>query len=201
MGEVLPMSTSIFNLTNPEIYVITAAHEGQVSGQVATWVTLAALVPERLRVVTILSPRNFTFGLVRESKRFVLHLLAQGQQDWLPLFGLYSMREVDKFAGIAIAKTADGIPIVPDTCGWAECQIVQEVDLGDRVIFIADVVHHQVFAERKPLCRIEAMAGLPPEVVRELATKRLEDIECDRGLMGSFHAIQRDRCKNLRTIG
>jgi flavin reductase (DIM6/NTAB) family NADH-FMN oxidoreductase RutF len=188
MGEVLSMSTSIFNLTNSEIYVLTAAHEGQVGGQVATWVTLAALVPEHLRVVTILSPRNFTFGLIQESKRFMLHLLAQGQQDWLPLFGLYSMREIDKFARIAIAQTIDGIPILPDTCGWAECQVVQEVDLGDRVIVIADVVHHQVYAERKPLCRVEAMAGLPPEVVQELAAKRLEDIECDRGLMERYRS-------------
>jgi flavin reductase (DIM6/NTAB) family NADH-FMN oxidoreductase RutF len=188
VGEVLSMSTSIFNLTNPEIYVLTAAHEGQVSGQVATWVTLAALVPEHLRVVTILSPRNFTFGLIQESKRFVLHLLAQGQQDWLPLFGLYSMREVDKFAGIACERTTNSIPILPDTCGWAECQVVQEVNLGDRIIIIADVVNHQVYAERKPLCRVEAMAGLPPEIVQALAAKRLEDIECDRGLMESFQS-------------
>ncbi|NJM76640.1 MAG: hypothetical protein HC852_13715 [Acaryochloridaceae cyanobacterium RU_4_10] len=55
------MSTSIFNLTNPEIYVITAAHEGQVSGQVATWVTLAALVPERLRV----GDHSVSFGILR----------------------------------------------------------------------------------------------------------------------------------------
>jgi flavin reductase (DIM6/NTAB) family NADH-FMN oxidoreductase RutF len=182
------MSSSIFNLTNPEIYVLTAAHEGQVGGQVATWVTLAALVPEHLRVVTILSPRNFTFGLIRQSKRFVLHLLAQGQEDWLPLFGLYSMREVDKFAGIACERTADSIPILPDTCGWAECQVVQEVDLGDRVMMIADVVNHRFYPERKPLCRIEAIAGLPPEVTQELAAKRLEDIECDRGLMECYRS-------------
>ena len=182
------MSSSIFNLTNPEIYVLTAAHEGQVSGQVATWVTLAALVPEHLRVVTILSSRNFTFGLIQESKRFVLHLLAEGQQDWLPLFGLYSMREVDKFAGITIKRTAEGIPILPDTCGWAECQIVQEVDLGDRTIVIADVVNHRVYPERKTLCLIEAIAGLPPEVVQELAAKRLEDIECDQALMESHRS-------------
>ncbi len=176
------MSSSIFNLTNPELYVITAAHEGQMSGQITTWVALGALIPEHLRVVAVISPLNFTFGLIRQSQRFVVNLLAEGQQDWLPLFGLHSTREINKFDGIVFETTANGIPILPQTCGWAECQIVQEVDLGDRTVIIADVLNHEVDEVRKPLCRAEAMAALPPEVGQALAQKRLLDIECDRAL-------------------
>jgi flavin reductase (DIM6/NTAB) family NADH-FMN oxidoreductase RutF len=177
------MNSSIFNLTNPELYVITAAHSGQVSGQITTWVTSGALVPEHLRIVTVISPRNFTFALIQQSRHFVVNLLAQGQQDWLPLFGLQSSREIDKFDGILTETTANGIPILPETCGWAECRTVHEVDLGDRTIIIADVLTHQVDMSRKPLCRAEAMAALPPTVGEALAQKRLLDIECDRVLM------------------
>lgn len=177
------MNSSIFNLTNPELYVITAAHSGQVSGQITTWVTLGALVPEHLRIVTVISPRNFTFALIQQSQHFVVNLLAQGQQDWLPLFGLQSTREIDKFDGILTEATANGIPILPHTCGWAECRTVQEVNLGDRIIIIADVLTHQVDTSRKPLCRAEAMAELPSAVGEALAQKRLLDIECDRALM------------------
>jgi flavin reductase (DIM6/NTAB) family NADH-FMN oxidoreductase RutF len=177
------MSSSIFNLANPEIYVITAAHEGRSSGQVTTWVTLGALVPERLRLVTVVSPRNFTFGLIQGSQRFVVNLLGEGQQDWLPLFGLRSSRDMNKFDGILTQTTPTGIPILPGTCGWAECQIVQDVDLGDRYVLIADVLHHELDESRKPLRRIEAMAALPLEVGQALARKRLLDIECDRALM------------------
>jgi flavin reductase (DIM6/NTAB) family NADH-FMN oxidoreductase RutF len=182
------MSTSIFNLANPEIYVITAAHEGQRSGQVTTWVTVGALVPEHLRVVTVISPRNFTFALIQNSQRFAINLLAEGQQDWLPLFGLRSSRDVNKFDGILTETTPTGIPILPQTCGWAECQIVQDVDLGDRHILIADVLHHELNASRKPLRRIEAMAALPPEVGQALAQKRLLDIECDRALLQAYQS-------------
>ncbi|MGB8701698.1 MAG: flavin reductase family protein [Thermosynechococcaceae cyanobacterium] len=174
------MAASIFNLVNPELYVITAHHQGQQGGQIATWVTLAGLVPEHLRVVIVLSPRNFTFALIQQSQRFVLNLLAEGQQDWLPLFGLCSMREVDKFAEIAIHTTASGIPILPDTCGWAECQITQSVDMGDRTIIIADVLHQDVQGDRQPLCRREALQKLPPEVAQDLAQKRLQDIAAER---------------------
>jgi flavin reductase (DIM6/NTAB) family NADH-FMN oxidoreductase RutF len=177
------MSTSIFNLTNPEIYVITAAHDGLMSGQITTWVTLGSLVPEHLRVVTVISPRNFTFALIQKSRHFVVNLLAEGQQDWLPLFGLQSTREVNKFDGILTDMTANGIPVLPQTCGWAECQIVQAVDLGDRHVIIADILHHALHESRKPLRRVEAMAALPSEVGQALAQKRGLDIECDRILM------------------
>jgi flavin reductase (DIM6/NTAB) family NADH-FMN oxidoreductase RutF len=177
------MSSSIFNLTNPELYVITAAHGGQVSGQITTWVTVGAMVPEHLRIVTVISPRNFTFALIQQSQHFVVNLLAEGQQDWLPLFGLRSTRDVDKFDGILTGTTASKIPILPNTCGWAECQTVQEMDLGDRIIIIANVLTQQVDDSRKPLCRTEAMAALPPEVGQALAQKRLLDIEGDRALM------------------
>jgi flavin reductase (DIM6/NTAB) family NADH-FMN oxidoreductase RutF len=177
------MSSSIFNLVNPELYVITAVHEGQASGQIATWVMLAALVPEHLRVVVVLSPRNFTFRLIQESRHFVINLLAEGQQDWLPLFGLRSSAEIDKFAQIPVRTTVSGIPILPQTCGWAECQTVQEVDLSDRVVVIADVLQQEVDASRQPLCRTEALAALPQQVREALVQKRLLDIESDRALM------------------
>jgi flavin reductase (DIM6/NTAB) family NADH-FMN oxidoreductase RutF len=183
------MNRSIFSLINPELYVITAAHAGQWGGQITTWVTVGALVPEHLRVVTILSPRNFTFGLVQHSGHFVVNLLAQGQQDWLPLFGLCSMREVDKFAGIPIQKSPSGVPILPNICGWAECQVVQSVDLGDRTVIIADVLHHEVYDDLQPLRRVEALATLQPEVAQALAAKRVLDIECDRGLIKTHHNL------------
>jgi flavin reductase (DIM6/NTAB) family NADH-FMN oxidoreductase RutF len=177
------MSSSIFSLSNPELYIITAAHEGQVSGQIATWVTLGALVPEHLRIIAVISPRNFTWVLIQKSRYFVVNLLAEGQQDWLPLFGLQSSRETNKFDGILTKTTPRGIPILPQTCGWAECQTVQEVDLGDRIIVIANVLKQEVYETHKPLCRAEAMAALPPQVSQALTQKRLLDIDWDRALM------------------
>ncbi len=178
-----PSLSSIFSLTNPEIYVITAAANGQVSGQVATWVTLGSLIPEHPRVVTILSPRNFTVPLIQQSQQFVVNLLAADQPQWLPLFGLQSMSSVDKFAHIAYQITHSGIPILPDTCGWAECQVVQEIDLGDRLVVIAEVIQHQVDPNRPALRRAEALAQLPAEIKASLGEKRLQDIAADRLLL------------------
>jgi flavin reductase (DIM6/NTAB) family NADH-FMN oxidoreductase RutF len=185
-GSVCVMS--IFNLTNPEIYVITAAQEGQMGGQVTTWVTLATLIPEQLRVVAVISPRNFTFPLIQKSQRFVVNLLAADQAEWLPHFGLRSQREFDKFAGIPYTTTPQGIPLLPNTCGWADCIVVESVDRGDRVVLIADVIDQMVFPDRKPLRRVEALAALPSEVTQALAEKRSLDIEVERKLRESWEA-------------
>ena len=178
--------SSIFHLTNQEIFVVTAAHEGQVSGQVATWVMLVTLVPDRLRIGVAISPLNFTYTLINQSQKFVVNLLAEGQHDWLPLFGLKSTWEIDKFAEIDIKLTASGIPVLPGTCGWAECRIGQQVDIGDRVLYIADVVKHHLYPDRQPLREIEAFLALPENVVQALTEKLQNDAERARDLIKPF---------------
>ncbi len=176
--------SSIFTLVNAEIYVITAAHQGLRGGQVATWVMLASLVPEQMRVVAVISPCNFTYTLMQASQQFVLHLLAQGQQDWLPLFGMHSGHQTDKFAQIDdLQFTQGGIPILPGTCGWIKCNISHQINTGDRIILIADGVESHLNSDRKPLRRIEALEALPEAITQALLQQRQADIERDRNLI------------------
>jgi flavin reductase (DIM6/NTAB) family NADH-FMN oxidoreductase RutF len=176
-------SESIFHLTNHEIYVITAADQEHISGQVATWVMLTTLVPDRMRVIASISPQNFTCGLIQASQRFVVNLLSQEQAPWLPRFGLHSSRTHHKFEGLAIEFTTNGIPILPGTCGWVECHVGQQVDTGDRIIYIADVVAQAFYPGRSPLRKQDAFAALPPEQLAALTQKRHQDANRDRDLM------------------
>ncbi len=180
---------SIFQLTNQEIFVVTAAHAGQLGGQVATWVMLATLIPDRLRVIVAISPFNYTQSLLQQKQRFVLNLLAEGQEDWLVLFGLYSSREIDKFADINFSLSSTGIPILPQTCGWAECVIGASIDLGDRVLYIADVVEHSVNPNLQPLREIAAFAALPELTRQALAAKLEADILRSRGLIKPLSSL------------
>lgn len=166
---------SIFSLTDHEIYVVTARHEERDSGQVATWIMPATLVPERPRVAIVLSPQNFTHGLIAASGRFVLNMLAEEQHTFLPLFGLHSTRDIDKFAGMEIERTATGIAVLPGVCGWAECDIVSAMDLGDRIIYAADVVEQQVRPGTTPLRKHAAFALQPDDIRRLLEDKHRND--------------------------
>ena len=171
---------SIFRLTNPEIYVVTTAHGDQLAGQVATWVTLATLVPESPRVVVVLSPHTHTSSLLKNQTSFVLNMLAEDQAPWLERFGLRSGFQQDKFSDIAMTKTDSGLPILPETCGWALCDVSETLDVGDRIIWVADVVQQSVNPNKQPLRRVEGLDALPAEVRQELLQQRLADIERDR---------------------
>lgn len=175
--------TSIFSLTNHEVYLITSKHGDRENGQIATWVIPATLAAGTPRIVAIISKRNFTYELIHQSKMFVVHMLASDQHDLLPLFGLSSGREKNKFEDMQIERTQHGSPIIVGTCGWAECMIVDEMDSGDRIIYLADVIDQKVFSGKQPLHKVEAFMKQPEEIRTQLLEKAKRDGEKDWELM------------------
>lgn len=174
---------SMFSLTNHEIWVLTARHDGRENGQVATWIMPATLVPDHPRVAAVLSPQNLTHELIRESGYFVLHLLSREQHALLPRFGLYSGRDIDKFEGLEISRTSSGLPVIDGCCGWAECRIGESMDLGDRTVYAADIVTEELFPGREPLRKNEAFAAQPEDIRQQLEEKHRVDGKRDRGFM------------------
>jgi len=177
---------SMFSLTNHEIWVLTAHHEGHDNGQVATWIMPATLVPDRPRIIAVLSPQNYTHDLIALSRHFVLHLLAEDQAELLPHFGLQTGRDLDKFAGMQPRRSARDIPILDGCCGWAECRIVSSLDIGDRVVYVADILEQEIHAGTIPLRKTEAFAAQPEEVRRQLEEKHRVDGERDRIFIRTF---------------
>jgi flavin reductase (DIM6/NTAB) family NADH-FMN oxidoreductase RutF len=177
-----PPISSIFQLTDQEIFVLTSCHAGQRSGQVATWVMPASLIPERLRLVVTLSPSNATTAIIRQSRELVIQLLAADQAELMFTFGYYSSRDYDKFAGLDLQSSPAGLPILPETCGWAECQVKEWLDLGDRHLLIVDVVEQAYNPHHHPLRERAAFASLTPDQRQKLATKFQRDIETSRQL-------------------
>jgi flavin reductase (DIM6/NTAB) family NADH-FMN oxidoreductase RutF len=185
----------MFQHTNHEVYVATARSGDSISGQIVTWTLPATLVPDATRVVVVLSPLNFTHTLIRETGRFVLHLLAEEQLEWLRIFGLSSSQDVDKFAGIPLGQTRSGLPVLPGTCGWMELRIVDRLDSGDRIIYLCDALEIGQEPLRRPLQLKDAFAHLPPEVVAAFQEKKARDGTRDRAWLKDFGTP-----KPLRTI-
>jgi len=177
----------MFHLTNHEVFAIASRAGGIDGAQIATWVMPVTLVPERMRVVVAMSPRNRTFSLVQQSGRMVLHLLAEGQEDLIGRLGLVSAHDrPDKMAGIPLERTASGLPRIPGTCGSAELRVVDRLDSGDRVILVCDALEVHPEPDRPPLRHKDALARLPPEGAQALADKRIRDGIRDRALIRDY---------------
>lgn len=182
MSELHP----VFELRNDEIYLVTTRYQEKDNGMIVTYLAPASLVPSRPRLVLALSPFNLTTALIRLSRRFVVHLLAENQHHLVPRFGLRSGRDYDKFRGLEIHRTREGLPTLAGTCGWVGCRVLHEIDSEDRIIYLAEVTEEQAGANRPPLRKNEAMARLSSEDRLLWNQKRSQDAERDRRLLEQF---------------
>jgi flavin reductase (DIM6/NTAB) family NADH-FMN oxidoreductase RutF len=115
-----------------------------------------------------------------------VNLLSDEQHALLPLFGLHSSRDTDKFEGMEFDRSPRGIAVLRGTCGWAECQIISSLDLGDRIIYAADITAQEVSPGRRPLRKNEAFALQSTAVRAQLEEKQHIDGARDRGFIRDF---------------
>jgi flavin reductase (DIM6/NTAB) family NADH-FMN oxidoreductase RutF len=150
---------------------------------IITWVTSASLIPERKRLVLVLSPHHCTTQVLLQSRTFVLHQLARHQANLVPTFGLFTSREVDKFAQLSVRLDDRGIPIIQGTCGWVRGNIITHVDGGDRLVFLADVDKEEYTANTQPLFVRDLAHALPGAILMQLEEKYHRDVTRDRKLI------------------
>ncbi|MAT40353.1 MAG: hypothetical protein CL946_12195 [Ectothiorhodospiraceae bacterium] len=175
-----PNAGTIFSMTNHEVYVVTSSHNGKDGGQIATWIMPASLVPDRLRLIALISPQNFTYSLIEKSRKFALNMLAVGQEDLVPQFGLKTGKTLDKFEELEFERAPSGCPILNGTCGWIDCRILDTYMLGDRMLYIAEGTAHDIDTEKSPLRKREAFEAQPEDILHQLIEKHRKDGERDK---------------------
>jgi flavin reductase (DIM6/NTAB) family NADH-FMN oxidoreductase RutF len=145
------------------LVVVTSAHAGQRSGQVALTAHGASIVPSRPRLSVALWKDNFTCDLVRDSGAFAVHLLRDDQDELVYRFGLQSGRSVDKFAGLAVHGGENGVPLLGGCLAVFECSVVNHMDGGDHVVFLADVTNARSGEEGSPLWWRDLRSRMPAD--------------------------------------
>ena len=91
-----------------------------------------------------------TLPAIRRSGRFAVNYLAAGREE---IARLFASKEPDKFSEVPWQPAPGGMPwLHQDAIALAECDIEQEIDAGDHVIFIGRVTGGQPPApESRPL--------------------------------------------------
>lgn len=93
-----------------------------------------------------LEPALVTFSVARTSNswpkvaltgQFSVNILSDGQQS---VCKSLASKTGDKFAAIEWASSAYGTPHIAGSLGWIDCRISQELDGGDHVLIIAEVL-------------------------------------------------------------
>jgi flavin reductase (DIM6/NTAB) family NADH-FMN oxidoreductase RutF len=169
----------VFEQTDRELWLLTAAAGGRRGGLIATFVSQASIVPDLPRVAVGLARQHHTWGLVEAARAFALHLLGEGQLEWVWRFGLESGRDTDKLAGLAARAGVTGAPVLADAPAYLECRVEAGWDGGDRTVYLAEVVDGALVRPGPVLTLRRVLELAPPDRKRRLREGLARDAVVD----------------------
>ena len=89
------------------------------------------------------APSRYSFELIRKSKEFVVNAVDEKLTDAVRICGEKSGREIDKFKAAKLTPVKAlkvGAPLIEECPVSLECRVVNEVEAGDHVWFIGEVL-------------------------------------------------------------
>jgi flavin reductase (DIM6/NTAB) family NADH-FMN oxidoreductase RutF len=170
----------VFDLIDPPLWLVTAAHAGSRGGFIATFAVRASIVRAIPRVVLGVARQHHTWGLIESSGRFALHLLYTDQLDLVYRFGMASGREDDKFHGLATTPSPGGSPLVTKALAWLDCRVEERMVTGDRTVYLAAVEAAHRSAASHALTAGGLFANAPEDCLRRLDELYARDGEIDQ---------------------
>ena len=123
------------------LFIVTVNDGVRHSGCICN--TVVQLTTEPNRVSLTLNKANYTTEVLQRTKKCNVSILAENADFALfQRFGFQSGRDSDKFAGLGgCFETGNHCKVVTEGCNSFLClRIVQELDLGSHIHFIAEVM-------------------------------------------------------------
>ncbi|PJZ53285.1 flavin reductase family protein [Leptospira adleri] len=131
------------------VTVITYSHLGKQSGLTVSSFSSLSLNPPL--ILFCLQKNIASHDPIRSEGKFVVNILAQGQDS---LSNQFASGKTDKHALIEelrCKKGELGLPILPGTLSYIECEVDQFVDGGDHSIVIGRVISAGADDSQRPL--------------------------------------------------
>ncbi len=148
------IQTALWKLINP-IAIITARHNGHVSGFIASWITQVSFVPPLVMVA--MNPLHYTYELVTNSNAFAINILRADQAGLVDLFGKSSGRKVEKFAETLFELGNTGSPILKDCLAFMDCSVKWSKEAGDHIVVVGSIVDAGIISDGDTLQEARSM--------------------------------------------
>jgi len=123
------------------VYLVSVEHEGKKNIVSIGMFTFFSGEPTLVGVG--IAPTRYSFELVRKSGEYVVNAVDEKLMEAVRICGEKSGREVDKFE-LAKLTPVRGVkvkaPLIQESPVSIECKVVREVEAGDHVWFIGEVL-------------------------------------------------------------
>ena len=148
----------ITDITNPlQTILLTCRADGKDNIITLDWHMPLSFEPMMFAVS--IGKTRFSLGLVRTSKVFVVNFMGKEAESEVLFCGRNSGRSVDKFATSGLvkeeAKTIN-CPRVAQALAYLECEVIDEMERGDHILFIGKITHAEEKSKGKRLFHLEA---------------------------------------------
>ena len=137
------------------LYLLGSAAGGRRNLMTHTWAMQVSVQPKLLAVAV--RQDALTCELVRQGRAFSLCLLKREDRAIVRAFTkpVVEGPGPGMLGGVAVRTGATGAPVLSDAAAWLECEVRQEVVLGDHTLFVGEVVDCGASDEGAPLLRTE----------------------------------------------
>ena len=142
------MNRKAFNRINYGLFIIGAQGESQPQGCVVNSLhQVTSSQPYKFSLTV--NKSNETYKAIEAKGSFSATVLAKdAPKDLVDLFGYKSGRVVNKFDGFEVETDAAGNPFIRDhALARFSCKVVEKLDLGSYVLYIADTQEAEVLGE------------------------------------------------------
>ncbi len=152
-------------LTDPrQVILVSSREEMDIMGKKEVKdniITIAWHMPvsfnPQLYAVSVGKTR-FSADVIKKSKAFVINFVSEDMGDKALMVGTKSGMHMDKFSECGLTKeecSSIDCPRIKEAAGYMECEVIDEVDAGDHIIFIGKVLNSHIKKSGKRLMQKE----------------------------------------------
>ncbi|BAU64957.1 flavin reductase domain protein FMN-binding protein [Stanieria sp. NIES-3757] len=132
------------------LYICGVKEGEEMNGFTVSWLMQSSFNPPL--VVNCVKKGTTSHEMIKNTGVFALSFLEEGQQDLAANFFKPKTRVGNKFEDVEFYEGAEtGCPIIKDSLGYIECQVVDTVEQGDHTVYVAEVISSGIHREGKQL--------------------------------------------------
>lgn len=133
------------------LYVASSKFGKKMNGCIINTVTQVTDNPKQ--IMAAVNKENLTCELIQKSGMFSISVPSETAPFSLfKHFGFQSGKETDKFIDISFAMTKQELPYLTEhTTAYLDCKVVNSLDLGTHMMFIAEVTEAEVISSEKSI--------------------------------------------------
>ena len=154
---------ALYNLSYG-VYLLSANENGKDNGCIINTAVQVANDPARISISVIKG--NLTCDMILNTGKFNLSCLdSTATFDLIRRFGMQSGRDTNKFEGLkTVFRAENGILYLADmTNMYLSCKVVEHMDLGSHVLFIAELTDAIVMENTPSLTYAQYHAEVKPK--------------------------------------